>query len=145
MVIMVVPFLLLACHGSPPADLGVHDGLLAPCPQTSNCVSSQASDDEHRVAPLPYAGPAADAMTKLRGIIRSLPRTRIVTDTGTYLHVEFTSALFRFVDDAEFLADDRTKVIHVRSASRIGRFDLGANRARIERIRAYWMKLHAAR
>jgi uncharacterized protein (DUF1499 family) len=41
-----------------------------------------------------------------------------------------------FVDDVEFLADRASGVVHVRSASRLGRRDFGVNRARIEELRA---------
>lgn len=138
--VLALPALLVVgCQGTRPADLGMKDGRLAPCPSTPNCVSSFAADDGHRTAPLNYSGPAAEAMTRLQSIIRSLPRTAVVTRTGTYLHVEFTSFLFRFVDDVEFLVDDEAKVIHVRSASRVGTSDLGVNGQRIERIRALWL------
>ena len=70
--------------------------------------------------------------------MRSLPRTTVVTATGTYLHAEFRSAVFRFVDDVEFHADEAAGVIQVRSGSRIGFSDLGVNRRRIEAIRARW-------
>ena len=130
--------LMVGCHGTRPQDLGVSDGRFAPCPSSPNCVSSQAADEEHRVAPLPYTGTAEDAMKKLKAIVRSLPRTAIVTETPAYLHVEFTSFLFRFVDDVEFLVDDSAKVIHVRSASRLGHSDLGVNGRRIELIRERW-------
>jgi uncharacterized protein (DUF1499 family) len=52
-----------------------------------------------------------------------------------YIHAEFVSAIFRFVDDVEFLFDDHQKVIQVKSASRVGYYDLGVNRRRIEKIR----------
>ena len=64
-----------------------------------------------------------------------MPRSQIVSSTNTYIHVEFTSLIFRFVDDVEFLFDDEKKLIHVRSASRVGYSDLGANRNRVEEIR----------
>lgn len=130
--------LLIGCSGTRPDVLGARDGRLLPCPSSPNCVSSQTPDEGHRIAPLPYTGPARDAWSRLRGIIASLPRTKVITDSGTYLHVEFTSLIFRFVDDAEFLVDDREKVIHVRSASRMGYSDLGLNRKRIELIRERW-------
>jgi len=79
-------------------------------------------------------------MTRLLAIVRSLPRTDVVTRTESYLHVEFTSFLFRFVDDVEFLVDDNAKVIHVRSASRLGKSDLGVNGQRIEKIRKRWQE-----
>jgi len=132
--------LLVGCQGTRPANLGARDGRLLPCPSTPNCVSSQATDEEHRVAPLAYSGALDEAMNRLKEIVRSLPRTAVITDTGAYLHVEFTSALFRFVDDVEFLADNGAKVIHVRSASRLGTSDMGVNRKRIELIRKRWLE-----
>jgi uncharacterized protein (DUF1499 family) len=65
----------------------------------------------------------------------------VITATQTYLHAEFRSAVFRFVDDLEFLADESAGVIHVRSASRVGTSDLGVNRRRVETIRARWNEL----
>jgi len=136
--LLIPAVLLFGCPGTRPANLGVTEGKLAPCPSTPNCVSSQASDEPHRVAPFPFAGPPDEAMRKMNDIVRSLPRTVVVTFTGTYLHAECTSLVFRFVDDVEFLVDGAAKVIHVRSASRIGRSDLGVNRTRIEQIRVRW-------
>jgi uncharacterized protein (DUF1499 family) len=132
--------LMIGCQGTRPANLGVQEGRLAACPDTPNCVSSFAPDDAHRVAPLPFSGAADDAMARLAAVVHSLPRTAVVTTSGTYLHVEFTSFLFRFVDDVEFLADDAAKVIHVRSASRLGKSDLGVNGQRIEKIRNRWQQ-----
>jgi uncharacterized protein (DUF1499 family) len=42
----------------------------------------------------------------------------------------------RFVDDVEFLLVPAERVIHVRSASRVGYSDLGTNRKRVEALRA---------
>ena len=132
--------LIIGCQGARPAGLGPKDGKLAPCPSSPNCVSSQASDAKHRIDPLSFIGPAADALMRLEGIVRSLPRATMITRNDGYLHAEFTSTIFRFVDDAEFLVDDAAKVIHVRSASRLGTSDLGVNRKRIERIRKLWSR-----
>jgi uncharacterized protein (DUF1499 family) len=138
-VILLFPAaLLIGCHGTRPSSLGVRDGKLAACPESPNCVSSHMTDETHRIDPLPYAGSGADALARLSAIVRSLPRTTIVTEKSDYLHAECTSRIFRFVDDVEFLADDRAKVIHVRSASRLGSSDLGVNRKRIELIRSLW-------
>lgn len=126
---------LLGFTGSRAQNLGVKDGALAACPNSPNCVSTQAKDAGHAVAPLTYATSKEQAIQRLTDIIRTLPRTRIVTSTADYLHVEFTSALFRFVDDVEFLFDDAAKTIHFRSASRLGYSDLGVNRKRMEDIR----------
>jgi uncharacterized protein (DUF1499 family) len=135
---------LIGCTGTRPANLGVRDGKLLPCPASPNCVSSQGTDREHAVEPLHYRGTASEAMDALDTVISGMKRACIVTRTGSYLHAEFTSALFRFVDDVEFLLDDHAPTIHVRSASRIGSSDLGVNRRRIETIRQAWKALPIA-
>ncbi len=125
----------MRCSGKSPSNIGVKDGKLASCPRTPNCVSSQSADREHFVEPLKYGGPLPEAVDRLLGVLGSMKRVRVVTRTERYIHAEFTSALFRFVDDAEFSFDDTAKVIHVRSASRVGRSDMGVNRKRVEEIR----------
>ena len=80
-------------------------------------------------------------MQRVRKVVTGMSRARIVTAEGDYLHVEFRSAVFRFVDDVEFLVDTREKNIHFRSASRMGYSDLGVNRRRMERIRAAFEKV----
>ena len=128
----------LGCSGARPPGLGVKDGKLAPCPASPNCVSSQSSDAEHALAPLPFSGTVREAHAKLKQVLLGMKRARIITETDTYIHAEFTSLVFRFVDDVEFLIDGNGKVVHVRSASRMGQSDLGVNRKRVEDIRARW-------
>jgi uncharacterized protein (DUF1499 family) len=127
--------LVAGCAGTRPMNLGVHDGKLAPCPVTPNCVLSQSTEKDHAVQPMRFSGTTAEAMADLKKVLSSRPRTRIVTATDTYLHAECTSLLFRFVDDVEFWIDESTRTIHLRSASRIGSSDLGVNRKRIEELR----------
>jgi len=121
--------------GKRPDNLGVRDGKLAPCPNTPNCVSSQSSDALHQIEPLTYSSTPEKALANLKQVIQSLPRTKIITETQNYLYAEFTSAIMGFVDDVEFYLDEEAKVFHVRSASRLGKSDLGVNRKRIESIR----------
>jgi uncharacterized protein (DUF1499 family) len=108
---------------------------LQPCPSSPNCVSTQAQDASHAIAPLRYRKSRVEAKEALKEIVRSLPRTKLVGEDESYLHYEFTSLLFRFVDDVEFLFDDDTKTVHFRSASRTGYGDLGVNRKRMEQVR----------
>jgi len=122
--------------GKRPTNIGVQAGQLVPCPSTPNCVNSQSKDAEHSIKPLTYNSMPTQAMADLKGVIQNLERTKIITETENYLYAEFTSALMGFVDDVEFLLDDSANVIHVRSASRLGKSDLGVNRKRIETIRA---------
>jgi uncharacterized protein (DUF1499 family) len=109
---------------------------LEPCPSSPNCVSTQAPDMGHAIAPFRYRKSRAEAKEALKEVIRSLPRTKLIEEDESYLHYEFTSLLLRFVDDVEFLFDDETKTIHFRSASRTGYGDLGVNRTRMEQVRA---------
>lgn len=109
---------------------------LVPCPSSPNCVSTQAQNEDHAIAPFRYQKTRAEAKEALKAIIRSLPRTKLVEEDETYLHYEFTSLIMGFVDDVEFLFDDETKTIHFRSASRTGYGDLGVNRKRMEEVRA---------
>lgn len=122
--------------GKRPTNLGVQSGKLAPCPGSPNCVSSFSQDTTHKIAPLTYNSTSAEAMANLKTIIQNMERTTIVTEAENYLYAEFKSKLLGFVDDVEFLIDDSAKVIHVRSASRLGQSDLGVNRSRVETIRA---------
>ena len=122
--------------GTAPADLGVRDGRLAPCPATPNCVSSRSADDSQRVAPFPLRGPPLSSMAKLARIVAAQPGAAIVTQRDDYLHATFATPLMGFVDDVEFVVDAPRGVIDVRSASRLGYGDLGVNRKRVEALRA---------
>ncbi len=123
----------------PPRGLGLRDGQLRPCPATlRNCVSSEpGTPAAQQVASFPAPGGVAE-MARLRAVVEAWPRTTVVRADDQYLHAECTSLLLRFVDDVEFRFDASANVIHVRSASRIGRSDLGANRKRVEGLRAKW-------
>lgn len=131
----VLGLFLMSWFSGPPPKLGVTDGRLTSCPDSPNCVSSQADDDEHRMEPIRFETSQSRMAERVRSAIGSMPRSKIVEDTGTYIRAEFTSAFFRFVDDVEFLIDEEAGLLHFRSASRIGHSDLGANRKRMERLR----------
>ena len=124
---------LSACSGTAPGNLGVQDGHLTDCPPSPNCVSSQARDSEHRIAPLPLQGDPANTRTRLLSLLAQTPRAAVVTQDAQYLRAEFTSQVMRFVDDVEFLIGP--EAVEVRSASRLGHSDLGVNRERIEGLR----------
>ena len=120
-----------------PDNLGVKDGRLAPPKRTPNCVSSQADpgDAEHYIAPIAFTGDTAAAMAAVRKAVEGMTGSTIIRADGGYLYAEYRTKLMRFVDDVEFLHDPKAGVIHVRSASRLGRRDFGVNRARVEALR----------
>lgn len=121
--------------GKRPGDLGVRDGKLKPPPASPNCVSSQAQDATHAIAPLAYRTTAEAALKAIAGIVRATARTRIISQTNDYLYAEYETALMGYVDDVEFWLPPGEKIVHVRSASRLGYSDLGLNRKRVEDIR----------
>ena len=129
---------LFSFSGTPPKDLGITDGQLKRCPNTPNCVSSQApsEDKEHAIAPFTYSGSAKEAIERLKQIIEGMERSTINKVTDDYLYAEFSSKIMGFVDDVEFYAPPGESVIHTRTAARLGKSDLGVNRKRTEEIRA---------
>ena len=138
--ILWIPFCTSILLGAAPGALSGENGMtkraLPDCPDTPNCVSSLAEGTSHYIAPLHYQGTVEGAKSRLLDVINGFNRTRIVDSTEFYIRVTFTSRLFGFTDDVEFQIDDEKQLIHMRSASRTGYFDLGANRRRCERIRA---------
>lgn len=116
--------------GKRPTNLGVKAGKLAPCPETPNCVCSQSEDPKHKIDPLPYV-----EIDDIKKVVNNMERTTIVEESENYLYAEFKTKLMGFVDDVEFHKDNINQVVHVRSASRLGKSDLGVNRKRVEAIR----------
>ena len=109
---------------------------LRPCPRTPNCVSTQSADAAHRMEPLAYSD-LEEARARLLAVLGAMgtrSNAKVVTVEPAYVRAEFRSTLFRFVDDVEFLFDEKAKRLHFRSASRIGRSDFGVNRKRMEEI-----------
>lgn len=127
---IATPMTLFSFSGTRPTNLGVNNGKLLECPNSPNCVSSQSTDAEHKIAPLTFSGDSVKALADLKALIENLPRTKIVTAEGNYIYAEFKSKLMGYVDDVEFYLNADKGIIEVRSASRLGR-----RRARREKKR----------
>jgi len=119
-------------------ELGVVEGELRPCPDSPNCVSSFEPRESHHVAALPVQGDPESALPRLVAVVDAMPGASLIAETDDYAHIEFVSPVMRYVDDVELLLDEAAGEIHIRSASRVGHSDLGANRARVEAIRERW-------
>lgn len=127
--------------GTRPTDLGLKNGLLkAPIKDYWNVISSHAEKqphtDYHVIAPIKFSGSGKEAFAKLEAIVRAMDGATIVTKQDTYIYAEFQTKILKFIDDVEFVLDEPAGVIQIRSASRLGRKDLGANRTRLEAIRS---------
>jgi uncharacterized protein (DUF1499 family) len=134
---------LVGC-GRPPANLATPGEPLRPCPRTPNCVSTEAADAGHAIPPIPFRGTPEAAQARARQALLAEPRTRIVLEAPGYLRAESRSRLMRFVDDVEVVVDGTANVIRFRSASRVGRSDMGVNRKRMERFTERLRALDAA-
>lgn len=126
---------VFSMSGQRPSNLGVTDGRLKACPNSPNCVCSFDSDKEHGIEAISFSGAPQDAIATLKQIIQSMPLTNIIESSDDYIYAEFTTKLMGYVDDVEFYIPGGSDIIHVRSASRLGKSDLGLNRKRVEEIR----------
>lgn len=129
-------FVVLSLKSRKAPVLGLQQGRLLPCPASPNCVCSEQENTGAYVAPLPLQTNAG--WQQAHKAIRQLGGT-IVSENDTYLHATFTTPLMRYVDDLELRLDTQQQHVHVRSASRVGRSDMGANRKRVERLRALYL------
>lgn len=134
-----------ACSRTPATPPGLTEsGTLRACPDSPNCVSSLATDEKHMTEALPLLGSPDTAVERLAQLVNAMPRTTILKQEDNYLAAQFTTRLMRYKDDVEFLVDRDKGVIHIRSASRVGYSDMGANRKRVEQIRAAWADMNPA-
>jgi uncharacterized protein (DUF1499 family) len=129
-------------RGKAPSNLGVRDGKLKAPSTTPNSVSSQADlwpghpqQAYARIAPLALVSDGPATLARLAALIKATPDAELVTQGEDYLYAQFTTPLMRYTDDVEFWWDRGAGVIQVRSASRLGHGDMGANRKRIEALR----------
>ena len=109
--------------------------LIKDCPESSNCVSTKATKDTHYIEPILFNKTSEDFKNFVEQIIVKFPRTTLVRSDKNYAHIEFTSLIFRFTDDVELFFDQAESKIHLRSASRIGHSDMGANKKRVLKIK----------
>lgn len=129
LIALTLPWLLALFHlvGPVPADLGLRNGQLRPCPSPAHCaLRSWTVRDIHA------------AMAALEQQLRTTPDTQVVAhDPSTgYLHATASTRLFGFVDDIEVHSDAELGRIEARSESRIGDSDLGVNGRRLDRLAA---------
>jgi len=138
-VILIVVFMAFRLVGeasrshSMNPELGVVNGILIDCPSSPNCVSSRATDDKHGIAAI--ADTDGLRWPTLADKLSNMVGAKLVANQDDYIWVEFTTPIMGFVDDVEFLNDPESGQISIRSASRVGYSDMGANRKRIEVIR----------
>ena len=112
---------------------------LKPCPKSPNCVCTQEDDSRKKMEPIYFTCNAQQAATKLERLISGYEYAALVKQEPNYYHFEFVTRLGKFIDDVEFLIDPTAKLIHFRSASRIGYGDFGKNKRRMKKIKSDWI------
>ena len=127
--------------GKRPANIGVRAGKLAPCPESHNCVSTQAEDAEHAINPIAFSEPLEQVQDRMMTILNTIPRTKVIVNEPGYIYAEFKTAIMMYTDDVEFWFDEDAGLIHFRSASRLGYSDMGLNKRRMESIRHQYMQV----
>ncbi len=127
-------FVALSITSRKQPELGLLNGQLRACPTTLNCVCSEQPVAGPVIEPLNYTTIAKDAWSRMKQAIVETGGI-IMTEQGGYLHAQYETPLMRYIDDVELRIDENNQLIHIRSASRVGHSDMGANRKRVIRIR----------
>jgi uncharacterized protein (DUF1499 family) len=150
LLIVLIPFILWIAYvnfakressmwyGGRPSTLGLQDGKLSgPKKRTPNSVVSEGIEPTHPayIAPIAFTDDPRAAMAKLLTVLQSMKGVTLHTAAETYVCAEFRTPKMRYVDDFEARLDAAASVIHVRSASRLGRRDFDVNRNRVEALR----------
>ena len=132
----LILFIFGGCSGKRPDAIGLGPSGLSGCPKSPNCVSSEAKDKQHAIESFRLKGDPNASWPLIQDEIASIPGWTIATATDNYIHAECKSRIFRFVDDLELYFNSFNGIISIRSASRIGYSDFGANRRRVELLRS---------
>ena len=137
-ILIIVVVSAVTKNSAVPSNLGVKEGLLAPLPDSPNAVSSQTDQVDKRVEPFPYSGNLEQTKALIKKAASDFGGAQILVEKPDYLHLVFTVPFIPFKDDVEIFFSEQERLVHYRSASRVGYSDLGVNRKRYERLRSLY-------
>ena len=126
-------------------NLGLSKGQLIKCGKNPNCVSSQTTQRSMRIAPINASDTPELTWLMLRDLVETIPQAILISGNESYRHYQFTTPLMGFIDDVELLFDRKKQLIQVKSASRVGQSDFGANRERVELLREVLNKARSSK
>ena len=130
---LTIATLLAGCSGTRPEGIGSLESIKKQCPESPNCISSfHPNDQDHYQDPM--KGVDQSQFNLIKDIIKKRDNAKVIKESDNYIYAEFTSSIMKFVDDVEFSYDESDQEIHFRSASRLGKSDLGVNKKRINSI-----------
>lgn len=108
-----------------------------------NCVSSLLdSSAPNYTAPFPIYKSSKETFDLLSICMKDLPRTAQVERTATSMHWTQKSTFFQFTDDIIFIYNPNANCIDVVSKSRVGIYDFGVNRNRVESLHLLFDKIY---
>jgi len=133
--VLSICILLYGCGAMTKKQIGLNGDGFFPCPSSPNCVSSMTEDASNFIEPIRYSNASIhDAKSVIIELLNEAERCEIVEQKEYYIHAEFRSKVFNFVDDVEFYFPLTEKLIHVKSASRLGYYDFEKNKNRMKQI-----------
>ena len=133
---IIILLFALGIHSRKSMSPGLVGGMLSKCSKKPNCVCSEIKrDDSHFIKPLI----SSDNIVLLISIIQEMGG-ELINEKDNYFAFQFASKIFGFVDDFEVRYEKDKNIIHFRSASRVGRSDLGVNRNRVELVKKIYQQ-----
>jgi uncharacterized protein (DUF1499 family) len=122
-------------------DAGMETVPFTHCPSNKkNCVSTIDLTSYHRIAPFPISGSTEDAKARIRSTLSKFDHVEIKEDKSLYVHAVFTSKWLKLKDDLEIYIDESTKLLQIKSGSRLGYYDFKVNRKRVEQFKDLFNK-----
>ena len=136
----VIVIYMLVKNNSTPNNLGMNNGMLSKMPNKPNGVSSQTDEKDKKVEALEFKENLKTSKDHIIKSIESYGNAKIVKNEKNYIYAVFTTGKMKYHDDVEFYFDESKKLIHFRSASRVGYSDMGLNRERYNKLREVYYK-----
>tara|TARA_Y100001933_G_scaffold136154_1_gene135331 strand:- start:279 stop:665 length:387 start_codon:yes stop_codon:yes gene_type:complete len=100
------------------------DDNLSECKLITNCIFETWKVDD-----------SEKAFTELVQILENTPRLEIIKKDKNYIHAIATSRIMKFIDDIEIKNLHQDNIFEIKSSSRLGFYDLGVNKRRVETLR----------
>ena len=127
--------LIITFISKPPDNLGIKNGKLGKCEFEKSFINSQ-QEKEYNLDPVSYEklGGTKTVHEKIIQAIKEYGRSKIITEKPNYIHAIFRTGIWGFIDDTEFYLDEEEKRIHFRSSSRLGSYDWGTNKERMQKL-----------
>ena len=100
------------------------DDNLSDCKLITNCIfQTWKVDDSEKF------------FSELIQILENTPRVKIIKKEKYYVHALATSRIMKFIDDIEIKNLNQENIFQVKSSSRLGIYDLGVNKRRVQTLR----------